>query len=161
MDAASILASFDFPDEANVGLSDQMMRRILHEVHGGIDFYSRAPLPLEQMRVDHVVPRALGGPDNLFNYVPTCQAINGAKSAKFDAIATSATLAIVRTHYAPKVLRLLEKARKEQEERLTAANSNKPYRVPVPKPTPRRKRWQLWAPAPRGGCRTGRLKSAW
>lgn len=108
--AAAVLAAFAFPAEAAAPTSDPAMRRALLEAHGGLDYYTRQPLAPGDMVVDHVVPRSLGGPDNVFNYVPTTQPVNGAKGGKFDPLAATAVLSVLRTHYAPKALRAWKRA---------------------------------------------------
>jgi hypothetical protein len=43
----------------------------IYEVHKGMCFWTRAPLSADDFALDHVLPKSRGGPDNLFNLVPT------------------------------------------------------------------------------------------
>lgn len=42
-------------------------------------FYCDADLDQEKFHVDHIVPKAAGGPDHIANYVPACAKCNGSK----------------------------------------------------------------------------------
>lgn len=79
----------------------------MHRVHRGVDFWTRAPLALEDMVLDHVWPRALGGPDSVFNLVPTHAEVNLGKHHKTDLAAATAVLAVLRIHYGEKAARML------------------------------------------------------
>lgn len=90
---------------------DDDVRRVIHEVYGRVDFWTRAPLALGDMVLDHVWPRAKGGPDSAFNLVPTTKPINDAKADCLDREAALAVLALIRTCYGPRVLRRLDRLR--------------------------------------------------
>jgi hypothetical protein len=104
---------FPFPDDGRVSCASQTVRRAIHEAHGRRDFWTRAPLPFDAMSLDHVWPRAKGGPDHAFNLVPTELPLNLAKQDKLDEVAATAVLAIVRTHFGPKSLALIARYRRE------------------------------------------------
>ncbi len=123
--AQSTLASFAFPSEGNFPLNDVQMRKALYEAFSGRDFYRNEPIPFENMVIDHIVPRALGGPDNIFNYVPTIARLNGKKSASFDQMSATAILAIVRTVYAPRVLEMIAKVEKPKK---VDTSNDSPYK---------------------------------
>lgn len=97
----------NFPEFANVSLADTKVRKAIHSVYKGIDFYTRHVLPYEHMTLDHVYPRSMGGPDNIFNLVPTSLSMNATKGAQYNAVAACAVLSIIRVHYARKVLAVL------------------------------------------------------
>ncbi len=54
---AEVLAAFEFPPEADAATPDPALREIIWEFHGRVDFWTRAPLRVEDMQIDHVVPR--------------------------------------------------------------------------------------------------------
>ena len=110
---------FDFPAEGEVSLADPLVRRVIHEVYGAVDFWTRAPLALDEMHLDHVYPRALGGPDNVFNLVSTSAPVNIGKSDTFDAVAFVPVLAIIRAVYAPRVLTALAWERRGKQTRIS------------------------------------------
>lgn len=103
-------------------LSDPDVRMAVYRSFKGICFWTRQPLAFEEMHLDHVWPRVKGGPDNLFNLVPTTQSMNLFKSAAFDPEATTAVLAIIRLRYGPSCLRFLDqlKARAPTQRHLQA-----------------------------------------
>lgn len=95
---------FDFPVEGRVNPADLLTRRAIYDAYGGIDFWTRAPLTLREMHLDHVLPRTLGGPDSVFNLVPTRGCLNTDKSDTFDPVAFVPVLAIIRAVYAPRIM---------------------------------------------------------
>lgn len=106
--AARILGEFRFPPAYALPTYDARLRAALYDAFGGADYYTGSRISLEEMVVDHVVPKILGGPDNLFNYVPTTARINGAKGAKFSPEAARAVLAVIATHYGRKAANRLD-----------------------------------------------------
>lgn len=62
--------------------SDPDVRSAVLEMSGGKCFYCRVDLTGEQsaFHVDHLVPKASGGPDTLANFVASCPACNMSKS---------------------------------------------------------------------------------
>lgn len=115
--ASGIIEQFQFPLEHNHSISDADVRKAIWEAFRGRCFYTAQPVPLLEASIDHVVPRSLGGPDNIFNYVLTTKPRNTLKSARFDPIGATAALALVRTVYAPRVLTRLSRARQVRHER--------------------------------------------
>lgn len=78
------LETVEFPDEAHFYVFERILRIALYEAFEGIDFYTGEPLPYEFMSIDHVLPKSLGGPNNVANYVPTTGAVNSKKGNSFD-----------------------------------------------------------------------------
>ena len=107
---AEVINIFRFPEEGDYPVSDKVMRKAIYKTFNGKDFYTGREINIEEMVIDHVIPKALGGPDNVFNYVPTTSRINGAKSDSFDEIGAIGTLSALRIIYAPKVLREIERS---------------------------------------------------
>lgn len=139
-DVQSILGQFEFPEEANVSISNRHLRQAVYDVFGGADIYSPTgeKVAFEDMRIDHFVPKSKGGPDNIFNYVLTTSGPNSRKSAAFDPIAAIPMLTFIRTVYAPKVLRkyqesIAREAREREAARL-AAEKKKALTTPAVKP---------------------------
>lgn len=52
-------------------------RRDLLRQQGGVCHYCSVPLSLELVTLDHIVPRAFGGPTMLWNLVASCADCNG------------------------------------------------------------------------------------
>lgn len=108
------LEPFDFPAEYDCEISDNDLRCAIHAAFGGRCFYTRQEVSLDEMHVDHVIPKAQGGPDNIFNYVLTGPATNIRKGGKVDPVAVAGPLYLVRTHFAPRVIRLLKTMRQSR-----------------------------------------------
>jgi hypothetical protein len=100
------IEQFDFPEEANFFIFERVMRIAIHEAHGGVDYYTREPLPFDEMTLDHIIPRSKNGPDNVFNFVPTSGQENNKKGNSFTAKDLE-TLEEVRTIYGLKTMELL------------------------------------------------------
>jgi hypothetical protein len=111
MELIGIAELLDFPREGEVRLGDEEVRRAIYQAHKGTDFWSRAPLAYDRMHLDHVVPRSRLGSDNVFNLVPTCQPLNGAKSDRYDQTAIVPVLSILRLYFGPKILAKLRLGR--------------------------------------------------
>jgi len=107
----------EFPPEGRFPTSSPYVRNAVYAAFGGIDFYTGRPLAKHEMSIDHIVPRSLGGEDNVFNYIPTRQSINSAKCDKYDPISAAPLLHIVRVHFAPRVLRLISEAKSARARR--------------------------------------------
>jgi hypothetical protein len=93
-----------FPPEGAAKISDPFVRAALHRIYGGVCFWTRQPVSLEEMQVDHVWPRSQHGPDNVYNFVPACRVVNAAKRDAVDAEALTPVLAIIRLTYGARVL---------------------------------------------------------
>jgi hypothetical protein len=124
---ASLVAAF--PAEADVPFLDPRVRRAIHRAHLGRDFYTQAPLPIEDMTLDHVIPLSKGGRDNLFNLVPTSGSLNMLKGDKVDAVALVSMLAIIRLYFGPRALALLA-APEEAAAGEQAANGDRIHGTP-------------------------------
>lgn len=96
-----------FPPEGEFYTFEYLLRIAIHEAFEGLDFYTDEPLDFLNMSIDHVLPRALGGPDNVFNFVPTSPKNNSKKGHKFT-YNDLETLQIVKEIYGPKVMELLK-----------------------------------------------------
>ncbi len=113
----------DFPSDGSVSLSDPAVRQAIYEAHRGVDFYTGQPLSVEEMRLDHVFPRSQGGPDSLYNLVPTCARVNGEKAAKVDPSTIGGVLYLVRTIYAPAIIDRLQNGDLPRRQRAARAKS--------------------------------------
>ena len=82
------------------------------KVFGYKCFYTGQNVTEDNCAIDHVIPKSKGGEDSVFNYVLTTRHINGRKTNKLDEEKVKNILYLVRTVYAPRVLRIL-KAKKE------------------------------------------------
>lgn len=102
-----ILATFEFPKEYEMRTSNRDLRLAIYNAFGGRDFYTGQKMRYTEMTIDHILPRSKGGPNNLYNYVPTSQIINGTKGNLIDEVSAIGVLSIVRTVYADKVIREL------------------------------------------------------
>ena len=100
------LSQFEFPEDAEFFIFERTLRIALHEAFEGKDFYTGLPLDYDQMSIDHVLPKALNGPNNVMNYVPTTGAINSKKGQKFGHEDLK-SLEAIRDIYGPRVLALL------------------------------------------------------
>lgn len=104
-----------------VELSTYDVRKIIHAAYRGINFWTRAPLPLDEMHLDHVWAESRGGPNHLYNIVPTTHDINSSKSGSFDREAVTAVLAIIRLRYGPFVVSGLQRFRTKGPAKVCAA----------------------------------------
>lgn len=102
------LLSVNFPVEGRFFIFEPALRKALYEAYEGKDFYTGKPIEFEQMSIDHVIPRSLGGPDHVANYVPTTGATNSAKGSNFYAWDLQ-NLKDIQTDYVPKVMDLLRR----------------------------------------------------
>lgn len=106
---------FEFPLGGEVSISDPLARKVLFHVYKGTDFWTRAPVSEADFVIDHVWPRAKGGPDSFYNYVPTTKSVNSSKSDKLDLVAATAVLSIIRIAYAPKCVKIYQKIKSIKE----------------------------------------------
>jgi|GEM_PF-5967426 len=113
-DVKMVLDQFEFPAEADVKISDPLLRRAIYDAFGGKDIYTGQEIAFEDMHIDHFVPRSKGGPDNIYNYVVSSSSNNVRKNAAFDPIAAVPMLTFIRTVYAPKVLKLYQEAKAKE-----------------------------------------------
>ncbi len=98
--------NYVFPPEAQFFTFEYLLRIAVHEAFEGLDYYSGQPLDFLNMSIDHVLPRALGGPDNVYNYAPTNPITNSLKGHKFT-FDDLQVLEEIKNTYAPRVLALL------------------------------------------------------
>lgn len=118
------LELMEFPPEASYPTSSRELRQAVYSAFGGRDFYTGTKINIEDMVIDHILPVAKGGPDNIYNYVSTTAYHNTRKTDKIEVHSLLASLSLVRSVYAPKVLANLEKKRnkKNQEGRKNQAS---------------------------------------
>ena len=109
IDVTAIARNEDlFPVQYDVPSNDPLLRKAIYKAFKGRCFYTSLPIDTSEMEVDHIIPRSLGGADNIFNYVLTSLRPNRVKSDKFDNSATAGLLFHVRLNYAPKVVELYQ-----------------------------------------------------
>lgn len=109
------IESFPFPPEADISINDKFLRRALLEVYKRTCYYTWSELDEVTLRVDHIIPKSKWWPDNVYNYVPTNQRINGRKCAKLDESRVWWVLYQVALD-AQKVLKLIEQYKNSEKE---------------------------------------------
>lgn len=62
-------------------LSNLPIRTALHEKEGGVCHYCRKELTINQVTIDHIIPKSKGGKNSFNNYVCACQKCNSLKSS--------------------------------------------------------------------------------
>lgn len=100
-------------------ISNHNLRTAIYKVFGGRCFYTGRKVSEEDMVIDHVVPKSKGGEDSPYNYVLTTKDINSSKSDKIDLDGVDPILYLIRTVYAPKVLRLIKPKASGSKKRTT------------------------------------------
>lgn len=81
------------------------------------------------MRVDHVIPRALGGPDHVWNYVPASDTANHKKLASFPPFQANGILYMNKIYYGRKVSQELgDASRRPQRRPLAVGERNEQIR---------------------------------
>lgn len=98
------LYGFTFPAEANYLTSDRIVREEIYKSFRGKNFYNEAKIEFDEMFIDHVIPVSGGGPDNIYNYVPTTCSFNGKKGSKINEESIQRILSIVHMAYAPQII---------------------------------------------------------
>ena len=58
--AAKALEKFDFPEDANARTSEPALRQAIYRAFNGVDFYTQHPISVDEMVIDHIIPRAKG-----------------------------------------------------------------------------------------------------
>ncbi|MGH1467358.1 MAG: HNH endonuclease [Bdellovibrionales bacterium] len=99
---------FEFPENAEFRTVEPVLKRAVYEAFGGKDYYTGESISIREMTIDHVVPKSKGGPNNIFNYVPTVESVNQEKGASFVWARERKTLSEIRDVYGPKVMELLK-----------------------------------------------------
>ena len=97
-----------------ISTNDLKLRKAIYEAFEGRCFYTGQPVPFEKMCIDHVVPKSKGGENNIYNYVLTSQRLNAQKSAKLYRRHVEPVLYIIKTVYAPKVMKIYHKLTKRK-----------------------------------------------
>lgn len=125
-----ILNEFEFPSQYNMKTTNPNLRLALYNAFGGRDFFTGQKMTFQEMTVDHVLPKSKGGPNNIYNYVPTVQLHNSTKGNLIDQVATIGVLSIIRTVYAEKVIAELDKLHGlPQETRVAMQKSSDPRKI--------------------------------
>lgn len=60
---------------------DPEVRKAVHATTDGLCFYCDRPIALNAFEVDHIVPKASGGPDHMSNFAPSCKGCNASKNS--------------------------------------------------------------------------------
>lgn len=97
------LQRIKFPEEGEFYIFERILRIALYEAYEGRDFYTGQPLQFDLMSIDHILPKSLGGPNNVYNYVPTTGEINSKKGSKFN-LQNIKDLEYIAEHFAPRVM---------------------------------------------------------
>jgi hypothetical protein len=87
-----------------VPISNKNLRLAMFKAFDGRCFYTGRELTLDNMVIDHVVPKAKGGADRTDNYVLCDSRINSQKTDKYDEALVERMLFIVKTVFEPKVI---------------------------------------------------------
>ena len=95
----------------NIHIADKALRKAMFSVFGGRCFYSGRELNDDNFHIDHIVPKIKGGEDSVFNYVPCDSQINVQKSDNYDKNSVVGVLYLVKTVYAQKVIKEIERIR--------------------------------------------------
>ena len=95
-----------------ISISNPKLRKAIYEVFEGMCFFTGQQVALEDMTIDHIVPRSKGGADDVYNYVLTSRHLNAKKKAKLDIKGVEPSLYIIKLVYAPKVLKRFYKSQK-------------------------------------------------
>lgn len=90
------------------------LRVAIFEAFEGKCFWSGRDVPQDAFHVDHVIPVAKGGKDEIENFVLSDPDINKLKSDSINADLIERVLYIVRTVYAPRVVSVLSRIKKEK-----------------------------------------------
>lgn len=93
---------------------DSITRQAVYEAYNGKCFYTGRELGDGDYEVDHVLPRAKGGTDDVGNLVLCAKDVNRSKSAKVDYAGIEPILYIVRTVYAPRVASIYGRLKKDK-----------------------------------------------
>jgi hypothetical protein len=94
----------DLPSASYINVNDPILRDVIFEVFEGVCFYTGQLINKDKMVIEHIVPTAKGGPNNVFNYVLSNKSVNNHKSNKLDLACVIPVLYLVKISYAPKVL---------------------------------------------------------
>ena len=72
----------DYGDRYHRKAPSKETREKVYAMFGGRCAYCGKPITPKQMRVDHVIPIYSGGPNDISNYMPSCQDCNHIKGAE-------------------------------------------------------------------------------
>jgi len=92
----------------DISISNPKLRDAIYEAFDGKCFYTGRQVPIEEMSIDHVLPKKKGGKDNIYNYVLTDKRTNFKKSANIDENRIDKMLFIIKSAYIPKLKRILK-----------------------------------------------------
>lgn len=97
--------------EEQIPIIDRYLRQAVFIAFGGKCFYTGRDIKIEDMHIDHIFPKKLGGLDCISNYVLTCQEINLKKNGKYNEKFGKVVSEIVDLVYADEVRRVLKDLR--------------------------------------------------
>ena len=97
--------------DREISPSNTKLRESIYEAFDGKCFYTGQTVLFDDMHIDHVVPKIQGGRNCISNYVLTSSTLNLKKNGKLNLSMIEPVLYIIKTVYAPKVLKLLKKRR--------------------------------------------------
>lgn len=102
MENKDFLKQFILIDDDKCSTSNKFLRKALRLAHKNICFYCKSKLG-DVFHVDHLIPKDVGGPDNIANYVPTCERCNSIKSAAFDPQLIIPVIYLQQVRFTPRV----------------------------------------------------------
>jgi hypothetical protein len=114
--SVAFIANREFPQIGEITLSDPDLRQAVFECFSQKCFYTGQVLTIDQMRIDHVIPKSIGGPDNIWNYAPTTHSINSAKTDRFDPEIMTRFLDIIKLAFAGRVFEMWQRLRRIREQ---------------------------------------------
>jgi CRISPR/Cas system Type II protein with McrA/HNH and RuvC-like nuclease domain len=92
--------------QKSVSLTDIYLRKAIYKSFNGRCFYTGRKLTINNMEIDHIIPKSKGGKDVVSNYVLVCKYINVKKNNKILHNSNDFILNIVKDIYLNKTLRL-------------------------------------------------------
>lgn len=70
--------------KSKIHINDPILRRAMYEVFDGKCFYTGRAIMFNDIHIDHIVPKSIGGEDCIENYVLCSQYINLKKNDRID-----------------------------------------------------------------------------
>ena len=113
--STEILKQYTFPEEADVSIGNPDLRKAIFEVFNGKCPNTGHPIEFDEMVIDHIIPKSLGGPDNIYNYSLSLSRPNLIKSDFLDPNTVIGLLYITRIK-AQKVLDEFNKNKAKKED---------------------------------------------
>jgi hypothetical protein len=95
--------------------NNPILRRAIYSAHKGRCFFTGRKLDFNDFHVDHLIPSAAGGIDEIENYVVCCPRINVLKSAAMDNDLLERMQYILKTVFTPRLVARIEKEKALQK----------------------------------------------